>query len=108
MSTVVTRMRAIALAACVAAAGLSAGCAGGPRPAPQAQVRFVVTPDDARVYSDERFIGSARVLARRPASFRAGPRRFTITSEGHFPHDLDVDLAPGETTIEIALRPVPP
>ena len=103
-----TSVRAVVAGLALVVLGSVAGCAGGPRPAAQAQVRFVVTPDAARVYSDERFIGSARVLARRPASFRAGPRRFTLTAEGYFPHDLDVDLAPGETTIEIALRPTPP
>lgn len=92
----------------VAMAITLAGCAGGPRPVAQAQVRFVLTPDTARVYADERFVGSGRVLARRAASFRAGRRRFTITAEGYFPHDLEVDLAEGTTTIEIALRPLPP
>jgi hypothetical protein len=79
-----------------------------PTAAPSAEVRFVVEPDTARVYTDGHFVGAARVLAARGESFRAGPRQFTITADGYFPHDLEVDLAPGTTTIEVSLRPVPP
>lgn len=86
---------------------LGAGCAGAPRPVGNAEVRFVIEPSEARVYTDERFLGGARVVAVRPVVLRAGPRRFTITAEGHFPHDLDVDLAPGATTIRVSLRPIP-
>lgn len=84
------------------------GCGGAPSAgAGGAQVRFLLTPDNARVYNDERFVGTARALAVRPARFRAGPRRFSILAEGFFPHDLEVDLASGLTTIEISLRPIP-
>jgi hypothetical protein len=92
-----------ALALCVVSA-----CAGAPRPVGNAQVRFVLEPDTARVYTDERFLGAARVIAVRPIELRAGPRRFTITADGYFPHDLEVDLPPGLTTIRVSLRPVPP
>jgi hypothetical protein len=85
-----------------------AGCSGAPRPVGNAQVRFHIEPDTARVYTDERFLGGARVVAVQPIQLRAGPRRFTITAEGHFPHDLEVDLPPGLTTIRVSLRPVPP
>ena len=85
------------------------GCgATTPSAAPSAQVRFVVEPDTARVYTDGHFVGAARVLSASPELFRAGPRQFTITADGYFPHDLEVDLAPGTTTIEISLRPIPP
>jgi hypothetical protein len=84
------------------------GCAGAPRPQESARVRFVITPDTARVYTDDQFVGGARVLAARPAAFRPGPRRLTIMADGHFPHDLELDLEPGTTTVEIRLRPVPP
>jgi hypothetical protein len=100
----------VALRAVVAAIAIAAiGCGGAQRPsAARAEVRFAIEPATARVYTDERFVGSARVLAARPAQFRAGARRFTITADGYFPHDLEVELAPGTTTIEIRLRPVPP
>jgi hypothetical protein len=94
-------------AAGMSAVGLSA-CAGAPRPVGNAQVRFQIEPDTARVYTDERFLGGARVVAVQPIELRAGPRRFTITAEGYFPHDLEVELPPGLTTIRVSLRPVPP
>ncbi len=91
------------------AALLVAGCgaAQAPRPAP-ARVRFIVEPATARVYADDRFLGAARVLVRRPPTFNPGPRHFTITADGYFPHDVEIDLPSGETTVRLSLRPVPP
>lgn len=85
-----------------------AGCGGAQRTREPAQVRFVIAPDTARVYTDERFVGSARVLARRPFQARPGVRRFTVTADGYFPHDLELELPSGTTTVELRLRPVPP
>ena len=96
-----------ALALVLLVVGASA-CAGAPRPVESAQVRFVLEPSSARVYTDERFLGAARVVAVRPVELRTGPRRFTIVADGYFPHDLETDLAPGLTTIRVSLRPVPP
>lgn len=87
---------------------LVAGCAGAPRPEGRAQVRFLVEPPTARIYTDERFLSSARVAAVRPIELRPGPRRFTVVAEGHFPHDFETVLAPGPTTIRVTLRPIPP
>ena len=86
---------------------LFVACAGAPQPAQTAEVRLIIEPATARVYTDERFVGGARVLATRAVSFRAGPRRLTITADGFFPHDLDLDLPPGTTTVRVALRPIP-
>ena len=88
---------------------IASGCgASAPTTAARAQVRFELEPDTARVYTEDRFVGSARVLATRPAEFRSGPRQLTITADGYFPHDLEVDLPAGTTTIRVSLRPVPP
>ncbi len=100
-------MGALRLAAVLALA-LAAGCAGGPRARERAEVRFYIEPDTARVYADDRFVGAARVLARRSEPFPPGRRHFTITAPDHFPHDVEVDLPSGETTIRLRLRPVPP
>ena len=86
---------------------LFVACAGAPQPAQTAEVRLIIEPATARVYTDERFVGGARVLATRAVSFRAGPRRLTITADGFFPHDLDLDLPPGTTTVRVTLRPIP-
>lgn len=86
-----------------------AGCAGAPAPRPAAaQVRFLIEPPTARIYAEDRFVGAARVLARRPSSFPPGPRRFSVTADGYFPHDVELDLPSGLTTVRLRLRPVPP
>lgn len=104
---VALRALVLALLAPMLAVAL-AGCGGAQRTGEPAQVRFVVTPDTARVYTDDRFVGSARVLARRPFRTRPGVRRFTVTADGYFPHDLELELPSGTTTIELRLREVPP
>jgi hypothetical protein len=71
-------------------------------------LRVVAVPETAVVQVDEQFVGAARVLARQPARLTPGKRRVTIEAPGYFPHDLEIELAPGVTSIEIKLRPVPP
>jgi hypothetical protein len=99
-------VRMIALAMGLAAV---TGCgAATPDAAARATVHFDITPDTARVYTEDRFIGSALVLASQPPSFRTGPRQITITADGYFPVDLDLDLDAGTTQVRVAMRPVPP
>jgi hypothetical protein len=97
--------RALALALCVC---LSA-CAGAQHPKREkaAELRVVAVPEGALVEVNERSVGSARVLAQRPVRLKPGKKRITITAPGHFPHDLEVELRPGETKIDIKLRAVP-
>ena len=76
--------------------------------APAATLRVVAHPPSAHVYANERFIGTARVLAVRPRELQAGRYRITIQAPGYFPHDVEVELQSGRTTIEIRLREVPP
>lgn len=92
------------------AAGLLLGCGGAQhaRDEKPAELRVVAVPESAVVRIDEQFAGAARVLASHPVRLRAGKKRITVEAPGYFPHDLEVDLPPGLTTIEIALRPVPP
>jgi hypothetical protein len=84
-----------------------ASCGGAQVRQEPAQVRFVLEPDTARVYVEDRFVGAGRVLARRPASFTPGIRYITITADGYFPHDLEMDLPSGTTTVRVSLRPIP-
>jgi hypothetical protein len=86
-----------------------AACAGAQKPkGPPAELRVVAEPDSAIVQVNERFVGSARVLDKRPAKLSAGLKHVTVEAAGYVPHDLDVDLPSGVTTIKIKLRPVPP
>lgn len=101
-------VRLISLAAMVVLASV-AGCgAAPPDTSARARVTFDITPDTARVYTEDRFIGSARVLASQPPSFRTGARQLTITADGYFPVDLDLDLAAGTTNVRVSMRPIPP
>jgi hypothetical protein len=94
--------------ALLAALLLVAACAGSQRPAePSAELRVVAEPDAAIVQVNEQFVGSARVLSKRPARFSPGKKRVTVEAPGYFPHDLEVDLTKGVTTINIKLRPIP-
>lgn len=101
-------MEPLRLAAALALGLALFGCGGPQRGARPAEVRFLIEPPTARVYAEDRFVGAARVLARRPEGFPPGPRHFTITAEDHFPHDVEVDLPSGLTTIRLRLRPIPP
>jgi hypothetical protein len=85
-------------------------CGGSHRPASvaQAALRVVAVPETAHVAVDEQFVGAARVLAVRPATLAVGKHRVTVQAPDYFPHDLDVDLPRGVTTLEIKLRPIPP
>jgi hypothetical protein len=91
------------------ALSLLLGCAGAQLPrARPAQLRTVVEPPTASVQIDERFVGAARVLALRPASMKPGKHRLTVEAPGYFPHDAELELTPGVTTVDLKLRPIPP
>jgi len=53
-------------------------------------------------------VGAARVLQKQPAALTPGKHRITIEAPNYFPHDLELDLPVGVTSLEIKLRPVPP
>ncbi len=84
------------------------GCgAARPQPTPdRAQIRFVIVPDTARIYTDGHYVGLARVLDH-GVSFAPGPRQFALEADGYFPHDLALDLPSGETEVRIILRAIP-
>ena len=94
---------------CVASLALgSLGCAARQHPNTKtAGLRTVVEPPGAIVQVDEHFVGAARVLDKRPAPLEPGKHRVTVEAPGYFPHDLEVDLAPGVTTVNLKLRKTP-
>jgi hypothetical protein len=87
---------------------LGSGCYSE-MPAPQvAKLRILAEPDTTTVYIDDRYIGTARVLAARPKSLTPGVKFITFKAPDYFPHDVRVDLPAGTTTIEMKLRKIPP
>src|SRR5262245_25052145 len=86
----------------------AAGCYGQTAPVRLAKLRVLAEPDTTTVYVDDRYVGSARVLATRPKVFKPGIKFITFKAPNHFPHDVRVDLPPGTTTIKMKLRPIPP
>jgi hypothetical protein len=85
-----------------------AACAGAQKGRkPVAELRIVAVPEAAVVQVNEQFVGSARVLDKRPARLTPGKKRVTVEAPGYFPHDLEVVLAEGVTTVNIKLRPIP-
>lgn len=73
-----------------------------------AGLQIKAQPENTSVYVNDRFVGTARVLAVRPKSMKPGVKFITFKAPGYFPHDLRVELPPGTTLIEIELRPLPP
>ena len=72
-----------------------------------ARLRVTTTPPNASVYIDGHYFGRATVLSAEPKALVPGVHLMTIQGEDHFPHDMEVDLPAGETSISIHLRPIP-
>ncbi len=92
---------------------LSTGCVQcfGPRPpatGEPALLRVRPVPEDARVRVDDEAVVDGRVIALQPVSLSVGRHLVTVEADGFFPHDLELDLPSGETTVDIRLRPLPP
>jgi hypothetical protein len=88
--------------------GALIACAGAHKPTGRpAQLRALVEPATALVQVDETFVGSARVLDKRPAQLTPGKHRVTVDAPGYFPHDVELELVPGVTTLQLKLRPIP-
>ncbi|MFW2388721.1 MAG: hypothetical protein ACN4G0_10315 [Polyangiales bacterium] len=95
--------------AALALALAAASCAKqGAVPAEPARLEIVVTPPDASVYIDGHYFGRATVLSQEPKALAPGVHLMTVQADDHFPHDMELELPRGLTTIEIELRPIPP
>ena len=93
----------------ICAALVLAACAGSQKPkGPPAQLRVVAEPESALVQVNERYVGTARLLDKKPVNLQPGLKHITVEAPGYFPHDFDAELPVGVTTVTIKLRPVPP
>lgn len=86
---------------------MTTGCAHGAARR-DASLRLVAEPNNAALYVDERYVGTARTLERYPALLASGKHQLTVQAPGYFPHDVEVQLTEGLTTVRMKLRPVPP
>jgi hypothetical protein len=57
-------------------------------------LQVIAQLESAGIHLEDRFAGSARLLARRPVDFAPGTRRITVQADGDFPHDVEVELRP--------------
>ena len=64
--------------------------------------------NNTTVYSNDRFVGSAHLLQKQPKALPTGVKYLTFKAPGYFPHDLQIKLPAGETTVNVKLRPIPP
>ncbi len=88
---------------------LASACAKSTTTAPDpARLQIIAIPANASVYIDGHYFGRATVLAEEPKALAPGIHLMTVQAEDHFPHDMELDLPRGTTTIEITLRPIPP
>jgi hypothetical protein len=88
---------------------LALGCAKQGTVAPEpARLKVLADPSDASVYIDGHYFGRATVLAAEPKALTPGAHLMTVSADDYFPHDMELDLPPGETTLKIQLRPIPP
>lgn len=101
--------RTAALVCAVLLANVSLASCVRPAPPPQlAKLRVLAEPETTTVYVDERYVGSARVLAAKPRSLSPGTKLVTFKAPGYFPHDVRLDLPSGITTVRMKLRKIPP
>jgi len=85
------------------------GCAKKGTVAPEpARLEIIASPPNASVYIDGHYFGRATVLSEEPKTLAPGIHLMTIQAEDHFPHDMELNLPAGVTTVEIDLRPIPP
>ena len=77
-------------------------------PAPRGLLQVQITPAEARVYLDDRRVGSGRTLQARPLRLRVGRHLLSVRSPGFFPHEAQVRvLADEPTELHIDLVPIP-
>lgn len=84
------------------------GCMQKPATVKMAYLKVVAEPPATTVYIGDRFVGTARLLAKSPKALPPGVKYMTFKAKGFFPHDLRLDLPAGDTTVKVKLRPVPP
>jgi hypothetical protein len=89
-------------------AWLFGACYGQQPPPRSASLSVAAEPATTTVYVDGQYFGSAHTLAKQGKPIAIGKRLVTFMAPGYFPHDVELDFKPGETTLHMKLLPVPP
>jgi hypothetical protein len=85
-----------------------AGCYGQLPPPRSASMQVIADPPTTTVYVDGEYFGSARVLSKHAKPLPPGKRLVTFMAPGYFPHDIELDLPPGQSKVRMTLRAIPP
>lgn len=93
------------IAACCFVAAM--GCSAAKTTPDRAYVHFIVQPQHAEIFIQDRYFGSAYLLQKIAKPLPVGVHYFTIKTQGFFLHDLRVPLPKGVTTIRVKLRKIP-
>ena len=99
------RLSAVLSAALLAAALV--GCGAQQHPGEPTRLTVITDPPNTRIRIDDRDVGSARVMQARPPRLTPGRHQVSVEADGYFPHDVELDLPPGTTTLRVQLRPIP-
>jgi hypothetical protein len=85
----------------------SAQSAAPPRRSDKSHLSFAVSPGDAAVYVDDRFVGTAEEVGSLPSGLLLAPGKHTITVSrpGYRDQSTEVEVEPGGThKVEISLK----
>jgi hypothetical protein len=102
------RMKTTLVLFFAAAAGLACEPAKEPTQ-PTVSLRVRGQPSDATVIVDDELLGSLEFVAAHGVALPPGIHHVTISAQGYFPWDREIEAKPGSAPIalEIALTPVP-
>jgi hypothetical protein len=76
---------------------------------PTTSLRLRGARHDALVTIDEQYVGKFAMVARRGVALPPGRHRVSVERPGYFPHDVIVDVSPGQAPIvvQVNLEPIP-
>jgi hypothetical protein len=89
----------------------SAACQVGPAlpsPRPLGGLLLTCAPEDALVYIDDTYQGTAAAASKRPLALPAGTYRVEVRRDGYFSHFAEVVISKGvQQRLEVKLRKEP-
>lgn len=102
------RVAVLSLALLISAPALLSGCGIGPRSAVTMKMaRAKHTPRDASVYIDEEFVGPLYYVAAHGVRLPTGKHRISVTRDGYFPWDREIEADRLPIGLSVELVPIP-